>query len=56
MEKEWTVRAPKGRGLTAGELRAALHEVPGDVEPKVQISMGGKVKAITFKVNDGESR
>lgn len=52
MEKEWTVRAPKGRGLTAGELRAALHEVPGDVEPKVQISIGGRIKAITLKVKE----
>lgn len=51
-EREWTIKAPKGRGLTAAELRDALEMAPAGVEPTVMtLGFTGKIKSITVKAS-----
>lgn len=40
----------EGPFLTANEIMVACAQVPMDVIPTVEISMGGKIKKLKFKV------
>ena len=40
----------EGQFLTANEIMVACAQVPMDVIPTVEISMGGKIKKLKFKV------
>jgi hypothetical protein len=40
----------EGEYLTAEEIMLACAQVPADIIPTVQISMGGKIKSLKFKV------
>jgi len=40
----------EGQFLTAHEIMVACAQVPSDVIPTVEISLGGKIKKLKFKV------
>jgi hypothetical protein len=41
----------EGPFLTAGEIMMACAQVPDGMVPTVQISMGGKIKSMSFEVD-----
>lgn len=45
-----TVEPSEGPFLTALEIMSACAQVPPDLIPTVEISMGGKIKKLKFKV------
>lgn len=49
--KKVTVTAKdKKVGFTAGELMDILLQVPGDIVPRVVVSVGGRVRQVSFTV------
>lgn len=54
--RTWTVKADRGTGLTCRELIDALELAPPNSQPKVTISMGGLIKAVTVQTNREEEK
>lgn len=49
-DREWTVKAPKGRGLTVAELQEVLEVAPpGSIPTVLTRGFTGEIKQITVK-------
>lgn len=56
-QRTWTVRAEKGRALTASELMEALELAPPDSQPKVlTVGFSGRIKEITIQTSRNEEK